>query len=290
MSGSAAIDPSFDMIEIAPERRLHHLVEGPEGAPFVLFDAGAFGIYADGWWLKENLKRDFRVCLYDRAGMGASDPVPEGVTPGPEFHVEDMRRLRTALGEEGAFILIGHSMAGLRLAAYANMHPEELRGLVFIDALSPAQFARSGGRFVWKQFGFLLDGASFGAGKGLAEPVARFFPNRFGLVGAPRADTIWSYGAERHLAATRDEVRAIVHDAACFQGAGVERLPAAIFASTALNGMTAKTAEYADLYTGFGLYEDCRQDDHVTILTGRTAAHICDTVRSMQRHQRPGAD
>ena len=76
--------PSFQMIAVEGERRLHCICKGPEGAPLVLYDAGAFGNYADGWWLQEELSQDHRVCLYDRAGMGWSDPVPKGGNPDPD--------------------------------------------------------------------------------------------------------------------------------------------------------------------------------------------------------------
>ncbi|GGD06670.1 alpha/beta hydrolase [Aquisalinus flavus] len=289
MTDSGQIDktqpePSFDMIDVAPGRRLHYLIDGPEEAPFVLYDAGAFGIYADGWWIKENLKQDFRVCLYDRAGMGASDAVPDDVSPNPKFHVEDMRRLCAALGQSDPFILLGHSMAGLRLQTYANLYPEELRGLVFIDALSPQQLAKTQGRFLWSNYGFLLGTAVFGAKKGLASPIARYFPNNFKLQGQARADKIWSYGSDRHLGATRDEVAAIDHDANYFQGSGFERLAIAIYASTMLNGMNRAMADRASISSGFGKYVEFPKDDHVTILTGTSCDAICETVRAMHRH------
>lgn len=281
MSETGAPEPAFDLVEIAPGRRLHCHVQGPEDAPFVLFDAGAFGIYADGWWLQENLKKDYRVCLYDRAGMGASDAVPDGVTPSPDFHVDDMRRLVAALGRKGPFLLAGHSMAGLRLHAYANLYPEDLRGLVFIDALSPARLGQKDGRFLWANYGLLLKACAYGAGAGLAGPVSKYFPNTFRLEGRQREDKVWSYGAERHLGATRNEVVAIDHDAPWFGVEAVERLPVAIFASTFLNGMTGKTALRARENTGYGTYTVRRQDDHVTILTGDSCVLICDAVRAI---------
>lgn len=280
-------EPVFDMVEIEPGRRLHCLVEGPEDAPFVLYDAGAFGLYADGWWLKENLKRDFRICLYDRAGMGMSDAVPAGVVPSPDFHVEDMRRLRAALGVREKMILIGHSMAGLRLQAYANLHPEDLAGLVFVDALSPQRLGKQDGRFIWSNYGLLLKACTFGAEKGLASPIAKYFPNTFKLEGRQREDKSWSYGSDRHLGATRDEALAIDHDADYYSGEGFLNLPVAIYASTPLNGMTRTMADRARINTGFGVYQSFPKDDHVTILTGKSADAICETVREMAHHRRP---
>jgi pimeloyl-ACP methyl ester carboxylesterase len=79
----------FDLVEVEPGRRLHGLVEGPAEAPWVVFDHGAFGTYADGWWIKEVLKADHRVVFYGQAGMDWSDPTPEGALNAPARFIGD---------------------------------------------------------------------------------------------------------------------------------------------------------------------------------------------------------
>lgn len=270
--------PTFDMIEVAPGRRLHCTVEGPLDAPFVLYDAGAFGLYADGWWIKEALKDRFRVCLYDRAGLGASDPVPENTSPTPAFHVDDMRRLVAALGVTDPFTLIGHSMAGLRLHSFANLYPDELQGLVFVDALSPRNFKATSGRFAQDQFGNLLKLGAFGAKLGLAERVAGFAPNNFNLSGQQRDDKVWAYAAPEHHNGSRDEVLALDYDAAYLHGDGATQLPMAIFAATYINGMKPEDAKRAEEATGYGWYGKFPREDHVSILLGVYADAIASRV------------
>ncbi len=277
--------PAYSLIEVESGRRLHYLVEGPDQAPFVLYDAGSFGIYADGWWIKEELKKDFRVCLYDRVGMGASDPAPEGIVPSPQYHVEDMRLLRTALGVNDPMILIGHSMAGLRLHAYANLYPEDLLGLVLMDAVSPRRLKDATGGF-FGPFGQMLKVGAYGAKLGLAEPLSRFAPNNFKLDGQLREDKVWGYGAASHHAASRDEVLGVDASAEYLHATGYEQLPLAIFAATMINSMTEHDAAIARSNTGYGWYGKFPQDDHVSILIEDNARIIAEKVREIYAHQR----
>jgi pimeloyl-ACP methyl ester carboxylesterase len=274
------ITPTFDMVEVEPGRHIHYLLEGPEDAPFVLFDAGAFGIYADGWWVKEVLKHDFRICLYDRAGMGASDTA-SGAVLSPEFHVEDIRRLRKALGFEEPFILVGHSMAGFRLHAYANLYPEELKGLIFVDALAPWQLLEEPSRFIGNQFGWVMKAGAFGAGKGFAEPVSKITPNRFKLDGEIRADKVKSYASARHYEAARDEVLGIDFEADYLHKGNIAQLPTAGFGSTLLNGYRKEDMLRSRINAGYGYYEKRPWDDHVQPLMGEGAEHIAKCAKDI---------
>lgn len=54
--------------------RLHAFCSGPINAPPVFLEAG-MGIVSDAWTrIEDNLSSDHRVCRYDRAGTGHSDP------------------------------------------------------------------------------------------------------------------------------------------------------------------------------------------------------------------------
>ncbi|WP_306249743.1 alpha/beta fold hydrolase [Parvularcula sp. IMCC14364] len=276
--------PAFSLIEIEPGRRIHYLLEGPEEASVVLYDAGSFGIYADGWWIKEALKKDFRVCLYDRVGMGASDPAPDGIVPSPEYHVSDMRRLMAALKIKDPFMLIGHSMAGLRLHTYANLYPENLSGLILIDAVSPRRLKDVTGGF-FGPFGQMLRVGAYGARLGLAEPLSRVFaPNNFRLDGQLREDKVWGYGAASHHAASRDEVLGVDPNAPYLHGNGIENLPLAILTATIINSMTEQDAKTAEENTGYGWYGNFPKEDHVSILIGDNATIIADRVREIHHH------
>lgn len=276
--------PPYEMIEVEDNRRLHIHCEGPEDAPFVLYDAGAFGIYTDGWWIKENLKIDHRVCLYDRAGMGWSDPVPEGVIPSPDWHVADMRRLRAALGADQPFILVGHSMAGLRLHTYANLHPEDLKGLVFIDAASPQTLSQSrAAQFVGWAKPILNTGIGL-ARIGIMGGLSYLMPDELDLPKQQTSDKRRSTSAVSHHRATKSEILAMLEidtDAGWFNGDGASKLPVSVFSNTPGGGRNAATAEAAKTISGFGTITVLPDESHVSLLNQENAAKVSAEVRAI---------
>ncbi|WP_328297384.1 alpha/beta hydrolase [Streptomyces sp. NBC_00435] len=91
------------------------------------------------------LARTTRVCAYDRPGTirytaeptltARSTPVPMPRTlPGL---VTDLDELLTTAGEKGPYLLVGHSFGGMITRLYAQTHPGETAGLVFVDAFGP---------------------------------------------------------------------------------------------------------------------------------------------------------
>jgi pimeloyl-ACP methyl ester carboxylesterase len=81
-----------------------------------------------------------RVCACDRPGTpvgekpSRSDSVPQPVTAGDA--VADLHALLTAAGEAKPYVLVGHSYGGLIVRLYASTYPEDVSGLVLVDALS----------------------------------------------------------------------------------------------------------------------------------------------------------
>lgn len=112
-------------------RQLNLVCHG-QGSPTVLLEAGMAGWSTDWAWVQGRLAQHSRVCAYDRAGYGASDPVAAGQTPTPQ---EDLQRLLAMDTLKGPLVLVGHSMGGLLTADYARRHPERVVGLVFVDAV-----------------------------------------------------------------------------------------------------------------------------------------------------------
>lgn len=197
-------------LSIDSDRRL--LVQRSAAAtytPEVLFDAGAFGIYVDGTWLASELSRKgLPTVLYSRAGLWGSDPVPKGERPDPFFHAADMARLLDRLEVTAPVVLIGHSMAGLRLRAFAALWPERVRALVFVDAVPPSaldgvmlrKLVRAGCR--------LAGAAGSMAESPLGRRVMALYPNNIGLEGQARVAKAHSLTSAAHLAGTRAEMLA----------------------------------------------------------------------------------
>jgi pimeloyl-ACP methyl ester carboxylesterase len=106
------------------------------GSPTVILEAGAGG-GANAWTLVQpEIAKVARVCSYDRANVpgGASDPAHKPRTAADV--VADLHAALAAAGVPGPFVLVGHSDGGLFVRLYASLYPDEVAGLVLVDAVS----------------------------------------------------------------------------------------------------------------------------------------------------------
>ncbi len=114
-----------------------HLYCTGEGSPTVILEAGL----GDDWlqWRKIQpaLSRLTRVCSYDRAGFGWSDPRPS--RRDSQNIADELHALLKQAGITGPLLLMGHSAGGLHIREYATIYPEGIVGLVFVDASTPGQ-------------------------------------------------------------------------------------------------------------------------------------------------------
>jgi pimeloyl-ACP methyl ester carboxylesterase len=103
-----------------------------EGDPTIVFDSG-LGDALEIWdSVQPEIAKQARTVLYDRAGIGKSDPGPH---PRSAYcMVEELRLMLRAADIRPPFVLVGHSMAGFTLRVFAHNRPEEVAGLVFVDA------------------------------------------------------------------------------------------------------------------------------------------------------------
>ena len=113
--------------------RLHIQCVGT-GSPTVVLDAGLGGSSLDWSLVQPELGRSTRVCAYDRAGMGWSDPSPRPRTP--RQIADELHMLLTKAGIAGPYLLVGHSLAGKNVRLFALQHPDQVAGMVLVDARS----------------------------------------------------------------------------------------------------------------------------------------------------------
>jgi pimeloyl-ACP methyl ester carboxylesterase len=73
-----------------------------------------------------------RVCTYDRAGMGWSEASPYPRTA--RQFAKELHTLLANANEPGPYVLVGHSLGGYSVRVYAHDYPDEVSGLVLIDA------------------------------------------------------------------------------------------------------------------------------------------------------------
>jgi pimeloyl-ACP methyl ester carboxylesterase len=126
----AATPPPGRLVDIGGYR-LHLWCTG-DGAPAVILDAGLGGT-STGWgFVQPEVARFTRVCSYDRAGMGYSDPGPSPRTA--RRIANELAELLARSGITGPVVLAGESIAGFNVRVFASDHPERVSGLVLVDA------------------------------------------------------------------------------------------------------------------------------------------------------------
>lgn len=108
------------------------------GTPTVVMDA-SLGADSSTWApIEALLARYTRVCVYDRAGVGRSDPAPVPRTT--RDMVDDLRTLLRVAGVPGPYVLVGHSLGGWNVQLFAREDGgRTVVGVVLIDA-TPAEF------------------------------------------------------------------------------------------------------------------------------------------------------
>ncbi|MFG3495404.1 alpha/beta fold hydrolase [Streptomyces sp. NPDC047928] len=106
-----------------------------------MFENALISAATEWLWVAEHLGPDVPYLAYDRAGTGWTPRLPGGLGPGAQ--ARRLRGLLDALGLPPPYVLVGHSVGGLLIRAFAARHPEAVAGLVFVDASHPDQFERS---------------------------------------------------------------------------------------------------------------------------------------------------
>jgi len=109
------------------------------GSPTVILEAGytASGIDTYGPTILPALARTTRVCTYDRAGDGISDPRPASVgTVTGLTQAEELHALLAAAHVGGPYVVVGHSYGGMVAREFAAHYASDVVGMVLIDASS----------------------------------------------------------------------------------------------------------------------------------------------------------
>jgi hypothetical protein len=102
--------------------RLHLSCTGA-GTPTVVLEPGAGGMSSSLGWIAPAVARDTRVCVYDRAGRGWSEPA-DTAQDGAQI-ATDLHTLLQRGGVPGPYVLAGHSFGGLYVLTFAARYPDE---------------------------------------------------------------------------------------------------------------------------------------------------------------------
>lgn len=188
------------------DHQLHLHCTG-SGSPTVVLEAGLSETsYSMAGWIAPAVAQVTRVCVYDRAGYGWSE-VATGVRDGDAV-AADLHTLLAQAQEKGPYVVAGHSTGGAYARVFAARYPEQVAGMVLLDAQPnealtrlpdyPAFYAVF--RPVTKVLPYL---AQVGIGRLI------FSSSQTGLPEAANAGESASLATVHHYRAQRDEVAGI---------------------------------------------------------------------------------
>jgi len=120
-------------------RRLHVICAGA-GSPAVIFEPSMFGGSMSSRLAREEIARHTRVCSYDRMGMGWSDGGPSVISIG--LLATDLERMLAGAGVPPPYVLVPSSIGGLTAELFARRHPDQVAGLILLDAAQSDGLAR----------------------------------------------------------------------------------------------------------------------------------------------------
>jgi pimeloyl-ACP methyl ester carboxylesterase len=128
--GDHAVPMTGQLVDVG-DHRLRINCSG-EGSPTVVLESGLGD--ASFYWarISEAVASTTRVCVYDRAGRGWSESAPkpqDGLAIAADLHT-----LLSKSGNAGPYVLVGHSSGGVYVRIFAAEYPDDVVGMVLLDA------------------------------------------------------------------------------------------------------------------------------------------------------------
>ena len=103
------------------------------GSPTVVLEPGLgeSGAMMAGW-IQPAVATSTRVCVYDRPGRGWSEPPahPQDAVA----NAADLHALLARAEVDGPYVLVGHSSGGAYVKVFAAQYPDQVAGMVLLDA------------------------------------------------------------------------------------------------------------------------------------------------------------
>jgi esterase len=234
--------PHSHLLEGAP--RLHYLEWNPHAPRTIVL---VHGNSANAWWwepVARAMAPEFRLLALDQRGHGDS-AWTRPAAYSPSDYANDLARfVAHAAANEAKPVVVGHSMGGLNVLAFARQHPESARGAMAIDVAVTSSRGRD--RYLRR-----LKAIPIVTYPDLATAKARFrlMPNEGGI-----ADEVLHEIAEKSLARTDEGRWTLKFDRESFLGgdglAVLEtikeiRIPTMLVRAEHSRIMTAEAAEHA---------------------------------------------
>ena len=117
--------------------RMMHIHCTGDGNPTVILDSGLGDSYLSWRKVQPEIARFTRVCSYDRAGLGFSDPSSQARKS--KVIAEELHALLQAASVPPPYVIVGHSLGGYNVRVYASLFGSDIVGMVLVDASHPDQ-------------------------------------------------------------------------------------------------------------------------------------------------------
>jgi pimeloyl-ACP methyl ester carboxylesterase len=271
--------PPGRLVEMNGERL--HMQSMGNGGPTVVLETGLGGMSSAWGWIQPEAAKFTRVFSYDRPGLGWSDPANDPLTAS-----NVARRLRCLLGAsgmEGPYVLVGHSMGGLFIRMFAHHYPDEVAGMVLVDAAHPDQYGRNPAITRHMSSGFrMLKSIPLLAKLGYVRLTGFFSYWPEGLPAQQGAEAEAFLSSYRHLKTARDE--SVAWDGICAEvrstgGLGDKPLAVVSAGKDVLPGAPELQKELAALSSN-SIHVAVKGADHLTLVTHREhALSVVEAIR-----------
>jgi len=273
--------PPGKLVEV-DGRRMHFQSVG-SGSLTVILEAGLGAISSVWGWIQPEIGKFTRVVSYDRAGLGWSDA--DTASPSGQRIAWRLHRLLQASGIDGPYVLVGHSMGGLLVRVFANQYPDEVVGMVLVDASHPDQHKRHPDIQRHMHAGFqLLKKSPFLAGFGWVRFIGLFHSQVDGLPARERSEAEAFLSSHCHLATTLKESLAwntLCAEVRCTRGLGNKPLAVVSAGKGLFPGGAVLQAELVAL-AATGTHRVVDGATHLTLVTHRDyAMSVVEAVRQV---------
>ncbi|MTW32444.1 alpha/beta fold hydrolase [Pseudoduganella danionis] len=118
----------------------------PNARATIVFENGLLLDFSTWNAVAAGLKQCCNLLFYNRPGVGRS--VRGDVDPSPEAESLRLHQLLKERGFSPPYVLVGHSLGGQYVQAYAKRYPEQVDGMVLVDAL-PLGVVKPYSEFPW---------------------------------------------------------------------------------------------------------------------------------------------
>jgi pimeloyl-ACP methyl ester carboxylesterase len=133
------LNPSGRLLNIGG-RRVHMTCAG-SGSPAVIIIPAIGGTSLEWVHVQLEAASKAKVCVYDRPGLGWSDP-PADHHLTPDTMAADLFELLHVSSVEPPYILAGHSFGGIVARRFQVLHPDLVAGMLLIDSSHEQQQQR----------------------------------------------------------------------------------------------------------------------------------------------------